>query len=85
MPRVAIAVPEADAQAIHDELLKDDPSKTFTSTAYACRRCGTLFAIFFMNSHDQNNPTYADKLRGKIADNCEHGRHTFDGLPLAVD
>jgi len=57
MPRVAIAVPEADAQAIHDELLKDDPSETFTSTPYACRRCGAVFAIFFMNSHDQNNPT----------------------------
>jgi hypothetical protein len=85
MPTVAIAIPETHAQAIHDKLLKDDPSGSFTSTAYACQRCGTVFVIFFVNSHDQNNRAYADTRRERIVENCEHGRHTFDGLPLAVD
>jgi hypothetical protein len=84
MPRVAIAIPETHAQAIHDELLRSDPSEQFNSIASVCRRCATVFIIFFMNSRDPNNALYADTLRDRIADNCEHGRHTFEALPLAA-
>jgi hypothetical protein len=84
MPRVAIAVLESHAQAMLDELTRNDPGQLFGSQTTACNRCGTPFAIFFLNDLNPDNPSFAARLEETIAEHCENGKHAFDGLPWST-